>query len=88
MREADPAIPAGFPAGGARRILGTTAHEMGHTLGLNHPSSNSWKRWLMRGDGADRIIWNDDTLDSKRFHSEDFEIIRNSQSFYVPYVPN
>ena len=67
----------------ARRRLGVTAHEMGHALGLSHTSSA--RRWLMKGDG---IIWNDDTLDSKRFHSEDFGTIRNNQSFFVPYVPN
>jgi hypothetical protein len=63
--------------------LGTTAHEVGHSLWLPHTSST--RRWLMKGDG---MIWNDDTLDSKRFQSGDLEIIRKSQSFYVPYVPN
>jgi len=47
-----------------------------------------WERWLMRGDGDDRIIWNNKPPDSKHFQSGDFEILRNSQSFYVPYVPN
>ncbi len=64
----------------ARKILGVTAHEVGHALGLVHTTS-TWDRWLMRS-GA--MIWNNKPLDSKRFHSGDFEIIRNSQSFYVP----
>ncbi len=67
----------------ARLILGVTAHEVGHALGLPHTSS-TW-RWLMKGDG---IIWNNTPPDSKHFQSGDFEIIRNRQSFYVPYVPN
>jgi hypothetical protein len=73
----------------ARRILGVTAHEVGHALGLNHTSVQSWRRWLMRGDPGETIIWADEPLEhSKRFQSGDYEVIRNSQSFYVPYVPN
>ena len=74
---------APFPDG-ARRRLGVTAHEVGHALGLPH-TDIATRRWLMKDEG---LIWNDDTLDSKRFQSGDFEIIRNRQSFYVPYVPN
>jgi hypothetical protein len=72
-----------FPDG-ARHRLGVTAHEVGHALGLPH-TDIATRRWLMKDEG---LIWNDDTLDSKRFQSGDFEIIRNRQSFYVPYVPN
>jgi len=73
----------------ARIILGVTAHEVGHALGLNHTSVQSWKRWLMRGDPPEVIIWADEPLEhSKRFQSGDYEVISNSQSFYVPYVPN
>ena len=68
----------------ARLILGVTAHEVGHALGLPHTSS-TWDRWLMKGDG---IIWNNKPPDSKHSQSGDFEIISNRQSFYVPYVPN
>ncbi len=71
----------------ARLILGVTAHETGHALGLDHPLS-TFKRWLMRGGGGNVMIWENKPPDSKRFLSGDFEIIGNSQSFYVPYVPN
>lgn len=68
----------------ARTILGVTAHEAGHALGLNHTSTPSSKRWLMRGGPGEPIIWRNDPPDSKRFMSGDFDIIRNSTSFYVP----
>lgn len=71
----------------ARTILGVTAHEAGHALGPDHPSS-SWNRWLMKGGPGNPMIWNNKPPDSKRFQSVDFEIISNRQSFYVPYVPN
>jgi hypothetical protein len=69
----------------ASTILGVTAHEVGHALGLNHTPTPSWKRWIMRGNIGEPIIWNNTPLEySKRFQSEDFDIIRNSRSFYVP----
>ncbi len=72
----------------ARTILGVTAHEVGHALGLDHPSS-TWQRWLMRGGAGNVMIWNDKPLEhSKRFQSGDYEAISNHQSFYVLYVPN
>ncbi len=42
----------------------------------------------MKGGGGNVMIWENKPPDSKRFQSRDFEIIGNSQSFYVPYVPN
>jgi hypothetical protein len=68
----------------ARTILGVTAHEAGHALGLNHTSTPSSKRWLMRGARGEPIFWENEPPDSKHFMSGDFEIIRNSSSFYVP----
>ncbi len=67
----------------ARTVLGVTAHEVGHALGLEH-TSDTWHRWLMRGGGGNVMLWENEPLDSKRFESGDFDIISNNQSFYVP----
>jgi hypothetical protein len=68
----------------ARGTLGVTAHELGHALRLNHVPFPSPERWLMRGESPNVMIWNNRPLDSKRFQSGDFNIIRNSNFFYVP----
>jgi hypothetical protein len=74
----------------ARWFLGVTAHEMGHALGLEHleqlePVQYNLvpSRWLMRA-GDELSIWENSKLDSKRFQSGDFDIIRNSNFFDAP----
>jgi hypothetical protein len=62
----------------ARIVLGVTAHEVGHTFGLNHVTP---KHLLMVGDG---MRWQNKNLDSKRFEEEDFNMIKIKEAFYVP----
>ncbi len=59
-------------------------------VGSNRTSIPSRQRWLMRVDPGETMICNNDkSLEhSKRFQLGDSEKIRNSQSFYVPYVSN
>ena len=66
--------------GGAREVLGATAHEVGHVLKLDHTSSNYWHLLMKDHD----LQWNNNHLDSTRFQKEDFEIIRKQNRFYEP----
>jgi hypothetical protein len=70
----------------ARLNLGTTAHEVGHTLGLPHTTTTTNWKWLLMKDGG--TFWEGSPINhSKRFELGDIDIIRNHPSFYVP-IPN
>ncbi len=64
----------------AQRFLGTTAHEVGHALDLDHTPS-PLKTFLMHDGLPD---WENDKRDSKRFQEGDFNIIKQKDAFYVP----
>lgn len=68
-------------SGGARDMLGVTAHEVCHVLDLDH-TPEAARRWLMKDND---LFWDNKKLDSKRFQEGDFEIIRKKNSFYVPH---
>lgn len=61
----------------ARKKLGVTAHEVGHTLGLDHVEPSDL---LMKTD----MYWENSRRDSKRFEEGDFNKIKIKDAFYVP----
>jgi hypothetical protein len=61
-----------------QETLGVTAHEVGHTLGLEHVTE---KHWLMTDGG---LHWENNRRDSKRFEEGEFNTIKNKEDFYVP----
>jgi hypothetical protein len=61
----------------ARSKLGVTAHEVGHTFGLNHVEPD---HLLMKS----LMSWNNGRRDSKRFEEGNFSTIKNKEAFYVP----
>jgi hypothetical protein len=63
----------------ARIVLGVTAHEVGHALGLDHNPSG--KIFLMTDGGLD---WLNNKRDSKRFLEGDFKTIEKKKAYYEP----
>lgn len=61
----------------ARFVLGVTAHEVGHTFGLDHVDP---EHLLMKSP----LRWNNERRDSKRFEEENFNTIKIKEAFYVP----
>jgi predicted Zn-dependent protease len=61
----------------ARFVLGVTAHEVGHTLGIDHVEPSDF---LMKSP----MRWENSRRDSKRFEEGDFNTIKTKEAFYVP----
>lgn len=61
----------------ARKVLGVTAHEVGHTFGLNHVDPSDF---LIKS----LLSWSNGRRDSKRFEEGNFNTIKNKEAFYVP----
>ena len=60
-------------------VLGVTAHEVGHALGLPHDDSGSYR--LMYGKP---LVWGNKVNDSKRFREADFDEMKATKAYYVP----